>query len=173
MTTSRPSAPLTLTDKGVYTSIVNAKRAPQPELRLPALPCACANLRRAARAVTRIYNRELRAADLELTQYTLLMALGITGESPQGKLGRILALDTTTLTRMLGSLVKRGWIEGRPGGDRRQRLLRLTPSGERKLKQARPFWERAQERLRRDLGESNWDQMTGLLVEIARVSTVR
>ena len=137
---------------------------------LPVLPCACANLRRSARAVTRLYNQELRTTGLELTQFTLLMALGITGESTQGNLGKLLALDTTSLTRMLRLLTKREWISARRGDDRRQRLLRLTASGREKLEQSRPHWERAQRRLQRGLGEPSWTQMGGLLAEIARAS---
>jgi len=137
---------------------------------LPVLPCACANLRRSARAVTRLYNQELRTTGLELTQFTLLMALGITGESTQGNLGKLLALDTTSLTRMLRLLTKREWIRARRGDDRRQRLLRLTASGREKLEQSRPHWERAQRRLQRGLGEPSWTQMGGLLAEIARAS---
>ncbi len=137
---------------------------------LPVLPCACANLRRSARAVTRLYNQELRTTGLELTQFTLLMALGITGESTQGNLGKLLALDTTSLTRMLRLLTKREWIRARRGDDRRQRLLRLTASGREKLEQSRSHWERAQRRLQRGLGEPSWTQMGGLLAEIARAS---
>jgi DNA-binding MarR family transcriptional regulator len=137
---------------------------------LPVLPCACANLRRAARAVTRIYNQELRAAGLEITQYTLLMALNVTGETTQGKLGRLLALDTTSLTRMLRLLKRRGWIAVRAGGDRRQRLLRLTPAGREKLVRSRPRWARAQERLRRGLGEPAWNEMSGWLAKLAGAS---
>jgi DNA-binding MarR family transcriptional regulator len=149
---------------------VKTKTAKQPETFVPVLPCACANLRRAARAVTRMYNHELHAAGLELTQYTLLMALGITGEKAQGELGRMLALDTTTLTRMLGLLRKRGWIRIRLGDDRRQRLLNLTSSGRQKLQQSRPYWERAQERLKQRLGEEAWNQMGRLFAEVTRAS---
>jgi DNA-binding MarR family transcriptional regulator len=137
---------------------------------LPVLPCACANLRRAARAVTRIYNRELRVSGLELTQFTLLMALNLTGETTQGHLGEVLALDTTSLTRMLRLLTKRGWIGVKAGDDRRQRLLRLTPSGRQKLQQSQPHWERAQRRLQRGLGEHSWTQLGGLLAEVTRAS---
>src|SRR5215469_18770684 len=35
----------------------------------PALPCACATLRRATRAVTQIYNAALRETGLEITQF--------------------------------------------------------------------------------------------------------
>jgi DNA-binding MarR family transcriptional regulator len=134
---------------------------------LPVLPCACANLRRTARAVTRMYNQELLATGLELTQFTLLMALNITGETTQGNLGKLLALDTTTLTRMLRLLTKHGWIGVKAGDDRRQRLLRLTPSGRQKLQQSRPHWESAQNRLKRGMGEPSWSQMGGLLAEVA------
>ena len=70
-----------------------------------------------------MYNQELRTTGLELTQFTLLMALNITGEITQGGVGKLLALDTTTLTRMLRLLTTRGWIEEKAGDDRRQRLL--------------------------------------------------
>ncbi len=139
----------------------------------PVLPCACANLRRAARAVTRIYSRELRATGLELTQYTLLMALNAMGETTQGGLGRLLALDTTTLTRMLRPLRRRGWITVHAGDDRRERLLQLTPFGRRKLGRSRRHWQRAQERLRKGLGEPAWSQMGKLLAEVTRVSAGR
>ena len=117
-----------------------------------------------------MYNRELRPAGLELTQFALLMALNLTGETTQGDLGKLLALDTTSLTRMLRLLTKRGWIGVKAGEDRRQRLLRLTPSGRQKLRQSLPHWERAQRRLRRGLGETSWSQMGGLLAEVTRAS---
>jgi DNA-binding MarR family transcriptional regulator len=154
----------------VYTCIVETEITTQPEGALPVLPCACANLRRTARAVTRMYNQELRASGLELTQFTLLMALNITGETTQGELGKLLALDTTSLTRMLRLLTKRGWIGVNAGDDRRQRLLRLTPSGRQKLRQCRPHWERAQRRLHRGLGEPTLSQMGGVLAEVTRAA---
>lgn len=62
---------------------------PQPNPSIPLLPCACANLRRAARAVTRMYNRELRPTGLELTQFTLLaLNLAGAGEQKRGQLLR-------------------------------------------------------------------------------------
>src|SRR5215470_19554518 len=96
---------------------------------LSRLPCACANLRRATRAVSRRYNRELRSAGLEITQYNLLMALNLAGETSQGELGWRLAMDSTTLTRMLELLRKRAWIRVKQGDDRRRRLVSLTPAG--------------------------------------------
>jgi DNA-binding MarR family transcriptional regulator len=120
-----------------------------------------------------MYNQELRGTGLELTQFTLLMALNLTGKTTQGALGKLLALDTTSLTRMLRLLIKRGWIEVKEGDDRRQKLLRLTLAGQHKLEQAWPKWERAQKRLRRALDEASWARLGRLLAEVAHASTSR
>jgi hypothetical protein len=45
------------------------------------LPCACQNLRRVTRVVTRIYDQELRKAGFEITQFGLLTALAVIGEA--------------------------------------------------------------------------------------------
>lgn len=135
-----------------------------------ALPCACANLRRAARAVTQLYNQELRPTGLEPTQFTLLMALNATGEVTQGKLGQRLVIDSTTLTRSLAPLRARGWISSRRGQDRRERLWRLTSAGRRELERAQPYWERAQRRLRKALGQDEWSSLQEVLVRVTRAT---
>jgi DNA-binding MarR family transcriptional regulator len=133
---------------------------------LPMLPCTCANLRRAARAVTRLYNHELRSQQIEVTQFTILMALERAGEISQGKLGKLLALDSTTLTRMLELLTKRGWIQEKEGDDRRFRIIHLTTAGRAKLRQALPHWKRAQDRMQSALGEGTMRQLAGVLAQV-------
>ena len=141
-------------------------KATESKSRLPTLPCACANLRRAARAVTRLYNQELRAKQIEITQFTLLMALERTGEISQGELGKLLALDSTTLTRMLELLKKRAWIQEKEGDDRRFRLIRLTTAGQTKFQQSLPNWKRAQDRVENALGEDTMRKLEGVLTKV-------
>ena len=114
-----------------------------------------------------MYNHELRSSEIELTQFTLLMTLDLTGEITQKTLGKLLAMDSTTLTRTLSSLVKRGWIDSGPGEDRREKLLNLTVAGRKKFQQTQPNWERAQKKLRASVGEETWCQMGQLLTGIA------
>jgi DNA-binding MarR family transcriptional regulator len=64
------------------------------------------------------YSQALRPSGIEITQFTLLMALNLTGEASQGEVGELLALDSTTLTRTLSFLKKRRWIRAREGDDR-------------------------------------------------------
>jgi DNA-binding MarR family transcriptional regulator len=123
------------------------------------LPCACQNLRRATRAVTRIYDQELGKAGLEITQFSLLTALALTGEANQKRLSAGFAMDSTTLTRTLRLLLKQGWIRVRPGEDRRERVFSLTLAGKRKMAAAQPHWEQAERTLRRQLGDAGWKNM--------------
>jgi len=134
------------------------------------LPCTCASIRRAARGITRLYNQELRSEEIEITQFTILMALDQVGEITQGKLGKLLALDSTTLTRMLELLRKRDWIQEKEGDDRRFRLIRLTSAGRVKLQDSLPHWKRAQERLQGALGEQTMKQLGDLLVQVTAMS---
>jgi len=132
-----------------------------------ALPCACANLRRATRAVTSLYDDVLRPAGLRASQFTLLKVLASEGPVRQGALGTALALDSTTLTRTLALLRRAGWIEIRPGEDRRERLCALTAAGRRRLERAEKEWARAQHRLRQALGDQDWKQLLALTHRVA------
>jgi DNA-binding MarR family transcriptional regulator len=156
--------------KHVYTSTVAGRKHSLVRSSLPVLPCACANLRRAARAVTRFYNEALRPDGIEITQFTLLMALERTGETMQGALAELLALDSTTLTRMLRLTKKRRWIQIRQGADRRQRLLSLTAAGRARLQQSMPRWTQAQRDLEAALGRDAFARLGGMMAEFAAVS---
>src|SRR3979490_2854900 len=105
------------------------------------LPCACQNLRRLTRLVTRLYDQELRKADIEITQFGLLAALGMVGEANQKALSAGFAMDSTTLTRTLALLRRQGWIHVRPGKDRRERVFRLTEAGKRQVAAAPQRWQ--------------------------------
>jgi DNA-binding MarR family transcriptional regulator len=129
---------------------------------MPVLECLCASFRRAARALTQHYDDALRPLGLTPTQFTILQALSLTGTVHQGKLGEILAMDSTTLTRTLNIMARHGWVEKLQGRDRRERQLRLTRPGHAQLDRALPIWQEVQARLRRKLGSEPWQALMTL-----------
>jgi DNA-binding MarR family transcriptional regulator len=131
----------------------------QPARALFELPCACQNLRRLTRVVTRIYDQELTRAGLEITQFGLLTALAAVGEANQKRLSAGFAMDSTTLTRTLALMRKQGWVRVKAGKDRRERLFSLTGAGRRQMVMAQPYWEQAERRLRTELGDAGWKYM--------------
>jgi len=140
---------------------------------LPLLACACASLRRTARVVTQLYETELQGTGLRATQFTLLQALEQLGAASQRALGRLLALDATTLSRTLPPLERAGWIRAAAGRDRREVRWSLTPAGRRRLAGALPAWERAQERLRTGLPAKHWRMLIEDLASVGAAALPR
>ena len=131
----------------------------------------CSSFRRTARALSQLYEDGLRPAGLRSSQFTILQALARTGEVTQGRLGEILVMDSTTLTRTLRIMRQQGWVAERPGEDRRERWLKLSRAGEAKLKIATAAWEKVQARLRGKLGEAGWTNLMQWTKQVTRVAT--
>jgi len=134
------------------------------------LPCACANLRRAGRVVTQFYDAALRPSGLRVTQFTLLQALNHAPGISQKQLADLLEIDSTTLTRTLAPLLRKGWLRSEAGTDRRELRLSLTAEGKREYKRVLPYWRMAQKGLRRALGKKNWNRLIDATVRTAEVA---
>jgi DNA-binding MarR family transcriptional regulator len=106
--------------------------------------CHCLAARRHARALTRLYELRLRPHGLRATQFSILVALATSGPAPVGRLAAALGLERTTLTRGAALMERNGWVDARTSADGRERRLRLTPAGRRKLAAAYPAWKAAQ-----------------------------
>jgi DNA-binding MarR family transcriptional regulator len=126
-------------------------------------------LRRAARATTQVYDEHLRAVGLTIAQFTLLQALTLTARVTQRRLGQVLVLDSTTLSRTLRPLETKGWIRRRSGSDRRERQIELTNSGRSVFRAAVPHWNRAQKLISARLGR-RWNALMRELSAIAEVT---
>jgi DNA-binding MarR family transcriptional regulator len=72
------------------------------------------------------------------------------------RIGEILVLDQTTLTRSLRLLQKQGHLEISPRSTRRQRFLTLTDSGVKALASAIPLWREVQATFLAEMVGDNW-----------------
>lgn len=129
----------------------------------------CANVRRASRVLSQIYDEAMRPLGLRMTQFSIVQALSLTGERPQGDIADLLALDSTTLTRSVALLRKRGWVKVRNGEDQRERWLSLSRSGEAELTRIQPAWQAIQKEVRSKLGKERWTSLAQLSTEVANL----
>ncbi|HEY3939916.1 MAG TPA: MarR family winged helix-turn-helix transcriptional regulator [Bryobacteraceae bacterium] len=136
---------------------------------LPELACACASIRRAARAVTQLYGDSLKGR-LEASQFGLLAVLSKQPGCSQAVLVKSLAIDKTTLSRNLTLMKRNGWIGHGAAKDRRERGFELTPAGRELLAAAKPDWKRAQERLRSAMTGKEWDAMWNVFRAVTRAA---
>jgi DNA-binding MarR family transcriptional regulator len=108
-------------------------------------PCNCLAVRQAARHITQFYDQYLAPTGLRTTQYSILANLERIGASTINLLASELVIDRTTLGRTMLPLEREGLIAiGAGASDRRERQLRLTAKGARRLSAARELWKEAQ-----------------------------
>ena len=107
--------------------------------------CNCLAIRQAARQVTQLYDRHLAAVDLRSTQYSILSKLGRLGPMSVNALAASMAMDRTTLGRAIQPLERDKLIAvAADERDKRARIIKLSPTGEARLKDASHHWRNAQ-----------------------------
>ena len=121
--------------------------------------CTCFNLRKAARAVTRVYDEALKPSGLRATQFSLLSVVANRGPAGMTELARALVMERTTLTRNLKPLMDQGYLQVVDGADRRQRPIAVTPRGRKALDRALPLWRCAQAKIADGLGRARWEDL--------------
>ena len=128
--------------------------------------CVCSNVRRTARAVTRLYDEALRPSGLTGPQFGLLVAVRVLGPVSVTRLAAGADADRTTLTRNVKLLARDGFVQVETGRDQRTRQVGLTDKGREALARALPLWEQAQARVGEVLGA---EQTAGLLASLSRL----
>jgi DNA-binding MarR family transcriptional regulator len=135
---------------------------------LPLLPCLCANLRRASRLISQLYESEPGwPKSLSVAQRGLLKEIGRSPTITHASLGWKLGLDQTTVSRSLAALEKRGWVRSARGEDRRERRVALSEGGRQQLWRVEQAWRAVQARLRRRYGSAEWRKLQRALTGLA------
>ncbi len=107
--------------------------------------CNCFALRKAARAVSHLYDERLESTGLRITQFLCLMAIRDLSGITVHELADELDLDRTTMGKNLLPLERDGLVRvGRAEKDARVKLIHLTAAGRQKLDEALPLWRAAQ-----------------------------
>lgn len=116
-------------------------------------PCHCLNIRRAARAVTRFYDKVVEPSGLKIAQYALLRHLEVVEPVTISTLAKIIRIDRTTLSRNIKPLMDSGLIAINSGSDSRSRQVTLTEAGRAAMLDAGVLWDEAQASINEYLGE--------------------
>lgn len=121
--------------------------------------CASSNLRRAARLVTRHYDRALRPIGVTAAQLPILAAISTRAANSIASMSKVLDIEASSLSRDLSLLQKKGLVRLTTATDRRSRALQLTPRGQRTLVSAFAAWRRAHDKLLSVVGKRDFQSM--------------
>lgn len=132
--------------------------------------CACTTLRKASRAVTRLYDERLASHGMTTTQFAILRNLArADGELPLSRLADRLVMDRTSLYRTLTPVARAGWVTIEDAGGR-AKLARLTDAGRAAMAGAESDWEAAQAHLLGEIDRDEWQAMIGTLDRLIEAS---
>lgn len=135
----------------------------------PPSSCACSSVRRANRAICHLYDQVLVPTRLKSTQFMVLRAIAKAGEIAHCDLANELLASVETLSRRLANARRLGLVQVH-AGQHNKRMYSLTTKGQCALEEASPYWQNAEMRLRRSLGNEDWkllDSFTRRLAEAA------
>ena len=124
------------------------RKTPSPprSMELNALPGHCA--RRLQQIAVAIFMQEAGESGVTPVQFAVLQALAAQAGMDQRTLAGVVSFDTSTIGGVIDRLEARGLLtRSHSDGDRRVRLLHLTPEGETLLAELTPSMLRTQKRL--------------------------
>jgi DNA-binding MarR family transcriptional regulator len=115
--------------------------------------CHCTALRKASRRISQLYDVALAPSGLKTTQRAILAQIERSQPTTVGALAEALVMDAGGLAHTLKPLIRDGLVATDVDPqDRRNRRIRLTTSGRRKLKESDALWEAAQKGFAKGFG---------------------
>jgi DNA-binding MarR family transcriptional regulator len=122
------------------------RKSAQRSMELNALPGHC--VRRLQQIAVAIFMQESGESGVTPVQFAVLQALAHRSGIDQRTLAGVVSFDTSTIGGVIDRLEARGLLtRSHSDGDRRVRLLHLTPEGEALLADLMPSMQRTQQRL--------------------------
>ncbi len=125
--------------------------------------CVASRARLLNRVVSRIYDQALRPHEVKISQLGLIGAIELFGPIRPGKIGALLEMEKSTVSRNVRLLADRNWIRVTDTGDGREQALELTEQGRALFVAAAPAWKAAQREARALLGPDSGAVLDDLL----------
>ena len=130
--------------------------------------CVAVRLRMLNRVITNIYDDALRSLDLKVSQMSILVVAAKMGTARPIEVCEHLHLDTSTLSRNVERMKARGWLEVVPDEDGRSQPFRLTRQGRKFLEKAVPAWSKAQQQVKKALGDGFAEQLNQAMKRVSK-----
>ena len=132
--------------------------------------CTCGELRKAARAITLLYDNAFKSSGLLSTQFNVLQTIYNIDSMRISDLANKLGMDRTTLTRNLSVLERHGFIEISQGKDHRTRIVTATQKGNNAVAKTILLWNEVQRKVKQEMGENSWRELMQNLGQLVKVT---
>lgn len=131
--------------------------------------CSFNKIRTLSRYITNLYTKALKDLGITPVQYSMMTAIRLLDESNINTLSQALKMDRTTINRNLKPLVRDDHIVINESGDKRERIIRMTPKGNIVYEQAYENWQEAQASFQKVLGAKQWKELQSMLDRVNNI----
>ncbi|MET1414512.1 MarR family winged helix-turn-helix transcriptional regulator [Roseibium sp. HPY-6] len=131
--------------------------------------CVLNNARKAARAVSRHYDRLARPIGMTAGQFSVLVAIRQARNASTSELAGRLSMDRTTLVRNIALVERKGLVVSAQARDARSKRYALTGEGEALLEKALPLWRKAQNDVETHLGSEEFLKTINALQRLSKL----
>jgi DNA-binding MarR family transcriptional regulator len=132
--------------------------------------CTCGELRKAARAITLLYDNAFKSSGLLSTQFGVLQVISDIDSVQISDLAGKMGMDRTTLTRNLSVLERDGFIKISQGKDHRTRIVTATQKGRIAVSKTILVWSEIQRKVKQKMGENSWRELMQNLSKLLKVT---
>lgn len=126
--------------------------------------CHCLAARRAARHMTRLYDRHLGTAGLSTSQFSLLALVETHPGISVPDLAVRMVMERTTLLRAIKPMREQGWLLSEALGAKAALAFTVSAAGAAKLRDAEPHWKAAQQEFEAQAGRQRASQLRNELL---------
>jgi DNA-binding MarR family transcriptional regulator len=134
------------------------------------LPCACTTLRKASRAVSRLYDERLAGSGMTITQFAMLRHISREDGIALSHLADLLVMERTSLYRTIAPLERHGWVAIATAGSGRVKHASLTDAGRDALAGATGAWEATQSEVLQAIGVDSFRALEAQLRALVTIS---
>jgi DNA-binding MarR family transcriptional regulator len=145
----------------------------QPELEalitasgLDPICCVLRHVTHTSRTIVAAFDAALSPIGVTAHQFTVLMALAHAGPLNIAGLAGAVGMHPSTTPRLIAPLTRDGLVRVRPGADRRERIVGLTPKGHKAVLRGYPRWADVQRDILQHLGPGRWPSVMQTLEAI-------
>ena len=141
--------------------------------RINPIECVNGKVKRLHRTVDALYQSVLKPFGLKGSMLSMLFVIGKRNGINQKQVAVQLVLDQSTVSRNLKQFEQKGWLEVKKGDDPRSSTLHLTEEGYALLEEVVPLWEEVHNKVTKQLGEFNIQQLDLTLAALKGGLTIK
>jgi DNA-binding MarR family transcriptional regulator len=131
-------------------------------------PCVSNKIGIIYRTITRAYNQVMKPYGISTIQRSILMFVKHASPVNQKTISRVLAMEKSTCSRDMKSLLQKKYLQAINGEDARNTIFMITEKGQKLLEITTPIWQEIHSKTTALLGKMSIDELDRIIISFKK-----